>query len=228
MVNSSELASLLDFFREIKGNNNREWFVQNRQWYEKVKETLENLTKELIRNVHSFDPSIGNLKPLDCLFRIHRDIRFRQDKSPYKTFAGIYIARGGKKSHYAGYYLHVEPTACMAGGGLYNPPTDILKAARQEILYNHDAFEQILRNSTFRKYFEGFSDMGRTKRPPKGFPENFADIEILKNKHFTVARLLSDEEIIESDFPDKVLEIFKALQPLNHFFNGPVEDIILS
>ena len=77
-------------------------------------------------------------KLLVCLFRIHRDIRFRQDKSPYKTFAGIYIARGGKKSHYAGYYLHLEPTACMAGGGLYNPPTDIPKAARQEILYNHD------------------------------------------------------------------------------------------
>ncbi|HAL65471.1 MAG: hypothetical protein XD81_0054 [Bacteroidetes bacterium 38_7] len=226
MINSSELASLIEFYKEIKENNHREWFALNRSWYEQVKSTLEKLTQLLITQIYSFDPTIGNLKPNDCTFRIYRDIRFRHDKSPYKTFTGIYIARGGKKSPYAGYYLHIEPGSCMAGGGLYDPTTDILKAARQEIFYNYDELKSIIENPSFRKYFNGFSDMGRTKRPPKGFPQDFEGIEILKNKHFTVAHPLSDDEIIASDFLPTTVAIFKALQPLNYFLNRAVEDIL--
>jgi uncharacterized protein (TIGR02453 family) len=74
----------LDFYRELRHNNHKEWFDRNRKWYEVVKKDTLRFTGDLLARIQAFDPSLGHLQPKDCIFRINRDIRFSADKTPYK------------------------------------------------------------------------------------------------------------------------------------------------
>ncbi len=216
---------ILDFYASIQENNNREWFNANRKWYEQVKSETESIATMLIPAIQAFDPSIGPLTHKDCIFRINRDTRFSPDKTPYKTHTGTFFARGGKKSVSAGYYLHIEPGATFIGGGIYMPGPEILKAIRQEIFYNYSVFQEIMNNPGFTKFYNGLSDMGRTTRPPKGFPPEFEGIGILKNKHFVVGCNVDNAHASAPDFKDMVIDAFRAMQPFCAFLNGPVDDL---
>lgn len=215
---------LLDFLSDLKANNNREWFQGQKARYEVFKKNIHELTGLLIAGIQEFDPGIGGLEPRDCIFRINRDIRFSSDKSPYKTHSGLFIVRGGKQSPYAGYYLHLEPGASFAGGGIYAPAPDVLKSLRQEIFHNYEAFSAILQNASFRRYFDGLSDMGKTIRPPKGFPPDFAGIDILKHKHIVTGHTLPDKDLTINELAVYATEVFRAMHPLCVFLNTAVED----
>ena len=141
------------FLGELRKNNNREWFQANRKWYEQCRSEFEFFVTLLINEIGKFDRSIGALKASDCLFRIYRDIRFSPDKTPYKTNFGAYIAKGGRKSEFAGYYFHIEPGNCMLAGGIYMPSKEILKAIREEIYHNTEDFLAIIHNKDFQKVF---------------------------------------------------------------------------
>ena len=103
------MQEVLNFLSELKENNNKEWFDQNRNRYEACRKKVLFLTELVIHEIAKFDPEIGILEPKNCVFRIFRDVRFGLDKTPYKTNMGSYIAKGGRKSIGAGYYLHIEP-----------------------------------------------------------------------------------------------------------------------
>jgi uncharacterized protein (TIGR02453 family) len=217
---------LLHFLTELKENNNREWFQGQKARYEVFKKHIHELTGLLIAGIREFDPGIGDLQPRDCMFRINRDIRFSNDKSPYKTHSGLFIVRGGKQSPFAGYYLHLEPGASFAGGGIYNPAPDVLKSLRQEIFHNYETFSAILQNAEFRRYFDGLSDMGKTTRPPKGFPPDFEGIGILKHKHFVIGHTLPDNDMTMGELAVYATGAFRAMHPLCVFLNAAVEDTL--
>ncbi len=107
------MKEIYSFLAQLSQNNSREWFNANRQGYLAVREKFEAFAEKLIAEISEFDPDIAAscLQVKDCTYRIYRDTRFSKNKMPYKTHMGIFICRGGKKSPYAGYYLHLEPTA---------------------------------------------------------------------------------------------------------------------
>ena len=101
---------LFQFLSELRLHNNREWFQANKPRYDLLHRQFIEVVQELINRMTLFEPELAGLTPKDCIFRIYRDIRFSPDKTPYKTHFGAYIAAyGGRKSEYAGYYLHLEP-----------------------------------------------------------------------------------------------------------------------
>ena len=138
------MKTILDFLTNLKANNNRDWFNENRNLYDDAKSDFESLINRLIPAIYNFDPDIGTLSAKQCVFRIYRDVRFSKDKSPYKTNMGGFIARGGRKGGFAGYYLHIDPQQSFIAGGMHMPPPNILKKVRQEILYNIDEFKSII------------------------------------------------------------------------------------
>jgi|SRR6056297_2879806 len=99
---------LLNFLRDLKKNNHKEWFHKNKPVYQQVRREFEQYIALLIAGIAQFDDTVKSLEPRDCIFRINRDIRFSKDKSPYKTNFGAYIAPGGRKGGYAGYYFHLK------------------------------------------------------------------------------------------------------------------------
>ena len=104
------MKETLKFLRDLKRNNNREWFAANRERYEHALQYTRSLTQELIDRIAEIDPSAAMLSVGDCTYRIYRDTRFSPDKTPYKTHIGIFInPPGGKKAPSGGYYFHIEP-----------------------------------------------------------------------------------------------------------------------
>ena len=148
------MDAVLRFLRKLKKNNNKPWFEANRNGYTEAKQEVETFLEGLIASYGKTDDAISRLTPKDCMFRINRDVRFSKDKSPYKTNFGAFINPGGKKSTLAGYYLHIEPGASFAGGGLWMPMPAELAKIRQEIDYNLPEFTAILgASSSFKKQF---------------------------------------------------------------------------
>ena len=92
------MKTIIDYLSKLESNNNREWFNSHKSEYLDSKKQFDELVESIIREIRKFDDSIGLLTAADCTYRIYRDTRFSQDKSPYKTHLGAYIAPGGKKS----------------------------------------------------------------------------------------------------------------------------------
>lgn len=212
----------INFLQQLKINNNREWFAENKTTYELARKHFEDFVSTLIIETSLFDRKITELEAKKTIFRIYRDVRFSSNKTPYKTSFGSYISPGGRKSVFAGYYLHIEPGASFLAGGMHMPPPENLAKVRQEILYNIDEYKSILNNKDFTTNFKTIKGE-KLKRPPKGFNADFADIELLKNKEFIVIHNISDDLVFRDNLIDYVLTIFKSMKPLNDFLNRSLD-----
>ncbi len=210
------------FLKGLKANNDKVWFAKNKPTFDKLKLDFEKIVSEFITAIASFDPEIGNLEPKECVFRIYKDIRFSKDKTPYKTNFGAYFVKGGRKSGMAGYYIHVEPGECFIGGGIYMPPSPILKKLREEVHYNFDEFEKVISSKDFKTYFKEISG-SKTSVMPKGFDKNFKGAEYLKFKDYTVIHNIKDDFLLSKDAFKNTLVIFKAMKPFNDFLNRSFE-----
>lgn len=214
--------NILNFLKVLYKNNNREWFNANKTLYNKARLEYEMFVELLIQKINEFDEDIGTLSAKDVVYRIYRDIRFSNDKTPYKTHFGAYISKGGRTGGYAGYYLHVEPGGSFLAGGFYMPPSDILKRIRTEVYENIEEFKTIINNSEFKKCFNDLWGE-KLKSQPRGFPKDFPDIELLKYKHYIVAKNVSEDELQDKDFLETATGVFKILMPFNRFINNTID-----
>jgi len=210
----------LEFLNSLKQNNNRDWFIEKHSAYADAKNNFESFVQEIINRIIGFDPIMKGLEVKSCVYRINRDIRFSNDKTPYKSHFGAFIVRGGKKNgdKFAGYYFHIEPGKSIIAGGAYIPPAPWLSAIREKISENPDEFIKITKSKDFIKYF-GKIDGEKLKTAPKGYPSNHPQIELLKFKSYLVVNEVSDKIIPGNDFSDHVLNVFKAMKPLNDYLN---------
>jgi uncharacterized protein (TIGR02453 family) len=214
----------LQFLTALKTNNQRDWFQAHKAKADKARKNYEDFATNLLDNMQSFDPSLQNLEVKQCIFRIYRDVRFSPNKEPYKTHFGVYFAKnGGRKSHSAGYYFHLDPDECFFGGGIYMPLPEYLKTIRKEIFYQIDEFKAILEAPTFKKYYDGIEEIEKLKKPPVDFPKDFPEIELLKNKHFFSSHYFNPQDVLKEDFANVVSDGFRAVKPLVDFINFTVE-----
>ena len=214
------------FLRGLKKNNDRSWVEANRAAYDNAKADFQLFAGELIKGIAAFDPSIANasLEAKQVVSRLNRDIRFSKNKAPYKSNFFASIAKGGKKGIYAGYYIHVEPGRNFAGGGLYQPMPPELKKVRQEIDYNFDDWQKILKQAGFKKtYPRGVQDESALVRTPKGFEDNHPAIEFLKMKNFYTYGLMTDEEMQSPKTIQRVLQHFRVIRPMLDFLNHAMD-----
>jgi uncharacterized protein (TIGR02453 family) len=210
---------LFRFLEALKKNNSREWFQDHRNEYHELRQHFIHYVSLLIHELNRMDPDTGLPEPKDCIFRINRDIRFSKDKSPYKTNMGAYISSGGKKSFLPGYYLHIEPGASMAAGGMYMPPSAELKKVRKEIADNSSEFRSIIESKSFRDTFgEMYGE--QLKTAPQGYPKDHPDIDLLRYKSYTVVRNMTEEELTGADSLDHLIKIYRELLPLNKFLRS--------
>lgn len=213
---------LFSFLERLRKNNTREWFEENRKEYQELRQHFINYVSLLIHELQQMDPELGLPEAKDCIFRINRDIRFSNDKSPYKTNMGAYISSGGKKSFLPGYYLHIEPGASMAAGGMYMPPSNELKMVRKEIADNPAEFRSIIESDSFRKTFgEMYGE--QLKTAPQGYPKDHPDVDLLRYKSYTVVRNLKDEELTQPDSIKNLVKIYAELLPLNRFLRNSLD-----
>lgn len=216
----------LTFLKQLKKNNNKPWFDGHRAQYEAARIDFQNFIQLVIDRLQQSDTTVTGTMARDCLFRINRDIRFSNDKTPYKTNFGASIKQGGRKSGLAGYYFHLEPGSSFVGGGLWMPEAPALKAVRQEIDYNWDEFQAIIQAKDFKKVFGDVykaSDVSLST-VPKGYEKDNPAIDYLKLKSFIAETTITDEELTTASLHKKTVAAFEALQPLLQFINRALTD----
>ncbi|MBX9784662.1 MAG: DUF2461 domain-containing protein [Chitinophagaceae bacterium] len=219
-------SSTLKFLSNLKKNNNKPWFDANRKQYEDAKADFANFIQTIIEKHGKKDASIAHLQAKECMFRINRDVRFSKDKSPYKTNMGAFINAGGKKSNLAGYYFHLEPGGCFAGGGMYMPMPPDLAKIRQEIDYNLADFKKIISSKKFKTAYGDFDRDAEylLSRVPKGYEADNPAADYLKLKSFVATIKIPDISLTSKTLVKEVSTAFEALQPLIEFLNKAVKD----
>lgn len=220
------MEQIISFLQALYENNNKPWFDAHREQYQQVRGKFNELALQLIDGVRKFDSNVGPLTLQDCTYRINRDIRFSQDKSPYKTHFGVFVAPQGKKSGYCGYYFHIGvaegenyPDGHMLGIGDYICDPKALKILREDIDAGNGDFHSIVQSADSRLYLD---TEGSLKRVPNGFPSGTVNDRYLKLKNFCLCYKPDRNFIMDRNLVQNVLDIFKSGKPFVDYVNRAI------
>jgi uncharacterized protein (TIGR02453 family) len=221
MATIPRLQPTLDFLQALQAHNNKPWFEKHRADYEAARQAYEDFVDDFIEEFRAIE-DFANLTAKDCVFRIYRDVRFAKDKSPYKPNMGAAIALGGKHSLRAPYYIHVEPPdKSFLAGGAYMPTPDQLAAIRREIDRNPSGLKAALGSKPFKKYCGSLAGE-QLKTPPRGYPADHPEIELLQHKQFITMHHLSDKEVLSPRLLKHTVAVFAAQKPLLDWLNAAI------
>ncbi|MCQ2203550.1 MAG: DUF2461 domain-containing protein [Bacteroidales bacterium] len=222
------MKEVLDFLRDLKKNNNREWFNSNKARYVEVQKRWNAFCLELIAEIGKFDEDIARLTIADCTYRIYRDTRFSNDKSPYKTHFGVFLAPGGKKSMHAGYYFHVStgeakgyPESHFLASGNYCYDTRVIKVLREDISFGWDEFKSEVLDVADKR-FEVDMD-GALKKVPREYPSDAPYSDWMRLKNYCLVSNVDDDFILQPELAKRVAEIFRTTKPFNDYINRAVD-----
>ena len=216
------------FLSSLERNNTREWFQAHRDAYERdVREPLAAFVEEMDVRFAALAPEIVG-DPKRSLFRIHRDVRFSSDKSPYKTNAACWFYHGdagrgvGSTTPHggAGFYFHLEPGGSMIGGGIWMPPRPTLARIREQLDEDHRALARLLADAALKRRLGGLDESAMLTRMPRGYAVDHPAAALLRHQSFTVGRALSDAELFSPRLADVLARDYARLVPFVRWFNN--------
>ena len=196
----------------------------NKKWYTETRAKLLEDVEIMLKEMTEIEPELSAFKPKDCVFRQNRDVRFSNNKDPYKTNFGVYFSPGGKKSPGPGYYLQIQPGNSFLAGGIWMPEADTLKKIRKEIDYSGAELERIENGPEFKKLFKGIEGE-KLKTSPRDYEADHPYIEYLKLKSFTVSHPISDKAVDSGAFLTFALDGFRRMKPFNDFLRQAIEEV---
>jgi len=218
-----DFPQILTFLTKLSKNNDRAWFEKNKATYLEAKDHFETFVGKVLDELIKFNPELDGLNPKKLPFRIYRDVRFSKDKSPYKTNMGAGFSPNGKLVQEPGYYLHIQPgNKSFVAGGIYMPDVPNLNKIRQEIDYNGDKLDKILKDKKFKKLFGSLDESDKLKKMPKGYPIDHPRLELMKLKSFIVTHAFTDAQVKDKKFLKNIIEACKAIKPLNVFLKEAI------
>ena len=189
-----DAARALRWLRQLKKNNDRTWFAAHRELYdEHIKPEWEDLVTALLVSGVRFDERLAYVDPRRCLFRLARDIRFSNDKTPFKTHVSAWLSPFGKSGANPGFYVSIEPGESHFSAGIYTPEKPVLDALRRRLAADARPFDRIVRGKALAAYLPLRTDA--LVRMPRGFPKEHPRGELLRARNFLVGRSYSDAEI---------------------------------
>ncbi|MEO5628928.1 MAG: DUF2461 domain-containing protein [Thermomonas sp.] len=190
------------YLRGLARHNDREWFASHKPEYE------ANLRQPFLRLLTDLQPVLSSVSTHfrsdpkgvgGSLFRIHRDTRFSNDKTPYKAWQGARLFHERARQVAApSFYVHVKPGESFVGGGLWHPETATQRKVRQFIADNPTGWGRAAHDAAFRTHYTlESSDM--LVRVPAGFPADFQFADDLRHRNFVVTRKLDDADMTSPD-----------------------------
>lgn len=217
---------LFQFFKQLKKNNNRDWFQSHKALFkETVQLPLVDFVTDIAPEIHKLskqylaDPRLNG----GSIFRIHKDVRFSKDKSPYKEHAACQFRHQLKNDvHAPGFYMHLAPEEVFFGAGIWAPPSDGLFKIRTAIVEKPAEWKKARAAIVKSGYFDGIEGEG-LKRAPKGFDLEHPLIEDIRRKHFLVMRRVDESFALQEDFLSEVVATYKASVPLMKFLCKALE-----
>ncbi|MCB1151448.1 DUF2461 domain-containing protein [bacterium] len=209
-------GSIFDFLIDLERKNTRDWFQANKDRYE------AEYRGPALAFVAEMQPLLDAVSPRfraepqkvgGSLFRIHRDTRFSNDKTPYKTHCGIQFRHErGKDVHCPGYYLHLDPTGCFLGAGIWHPEKDALQAIRTHLDRDAAGWKKAVGGRAFASRWRLAGDS--LKRAPKGWPADHPLIDDLRRKDFIAVTDLEPEAVVDPSFHRTLGKLLQESGPL--------------
>jgi uncharacterized protein (TIGR02453 family) len=199
-----------DFLKQLKDNNNRDWFNLHKTEYIKELALIEEFADALLLELNVHD-QIETPTGKKSIYRIYRDTRFSNDKTPYKTHWSGSFKRATKRRR-GGYYFHIEPGNSFVGGGFWGPSPQDLKLIREDIAFDDRPLRAILNDKAFVSTF-GELKGEQLKTTAKGFEVGHKATDLLRYKQFLLIRRFSDEEVLSGNFLQLVNITFKNMRP---------------
>lgn len=199
-----------NFLKNLKENNNKDWFDANKSDYLKQQEVMISFADGLLQrlNLHDVIETVSGKK---SLHRIYRDTRFSKEKIPYKNNWSGGFTRATKERR-GGYYFHIEPGNTFVAGGFFGPNAEDLKRVRDDISRDSNELRAILKSKEFRNTF-GELQGEQLKTTPKGFNSDDEAIDLLRFKQFLLIKKFTDKEVLDPKFIDEVNATFKSMRP---------------
>jgi len=218
-VGSPFTRKTLAFLRALKRHNDREWFRARKADYERhVREPMVALLERLARDFPAFAPDLV-AEPRVSLFRIYRDTRFSDDKSPLKTqVAAHFPSRKFPKGRGAGLYLEIAPQWVWCGGGSYMPSSPDLHAIRAAVARDHRRLRRIVTSTAFVGAV-GQLDGAQLSRVPRGYASDHPAAGYLRHKQFIAGCEYPADFAVSPGFYSELLTVFRAVSPLVEFLN---------
>ena len=196
----------LGFLGDLKKNNNRDWFNENKPDFLVEQQKAKDFYNALMEQLKTHD-DIENLK----MFRIYRDVRFSKDKTPYKPhFAGHFVRATNRLR--GGYYLRIRPGESFLAGGFWQPNKEDLLRIRKEFEMGTAEIREIINATKFIKQF-GKLKGDSLKTAPRGFDKEHPDLDLIRMKQFIITREFTDKEVLSADFLKEINTSFKAMRP---------------
>ncbi len=198
---------ILDFFKKLEKNNNRDWFNEHKKEFK----TNEAIAKEAYQAIYSTLNKHDNVDTFK-MFRIYRDVRFSKNKLPYKTHFGGSFHRK-KPELRGGYYVHVQPNnQSFIATGFWEPNKDDLLRIRREFEQDDQDIREIISNKKFKSVWGDFVG-DELKSAPRDFDKNHPAIDLIRKKQYIFTKTYSDKEVVSVDFLKDVDASFKAIRP---------------
>jgi uncharacterized protein (TIGR02453 family) len=220
----------LKFLRGLARHNDREWFEDHRAVYEaEVRGPLRALVEEMDVRLARLAPELVG-DPRRSIFRIHRDVRFSKDKSPYKTNAACQFyhhdaGRGAGQDAEgagAGLYFQLADGECFVAGGIWMPARPALEKIRDAIAAEPEALDEIVRAAGFCRRFGSLSEEAMLTRLPRGYAEGHPAERWLRYKSFTASRMLTERDVTSPRLAATIERNFAALVPLVRWLNEAI------
>ena len=219
MSNEYFTKSSFAFLNELDNNNNREWFHENKNRYEDLIRTPAlNFIDDMENDLNHISPHFLAVakKVGGSLMRVHRDVRFSKDKSPYKTNIGIQFRHEmGRDVHAPGFYLHVEPGDCFLGVGIWRPDSDALGKIRDSIIERDKVWLDAINDKAFKKNFELSGESLKTA--PRGYDKMHPLIKDLRRKDFIAISTVNEKKVLSKNFKEHVIKRFSEAEPYMSF-----------
>jgi uncharacterized protein (TIGR02453 family) len=206
--------STFKFLKDLQKNNDRDWFADHKEVYLKAQKNAKNIFTEIHKNLQMHDEMEKSK-----MMRIYRDVRFSNDKTPYKAhFANSYSRLG--TSLRGGYFLRIRPGESFLAGGFWEPNKEDLFRIRKEIEQDASEIRAISEAKEFQKYFGNqFESFSELKTAPRGFDKEHPDVDLLRKKGFIASKSFTDEQVLSENFTAEVDKSFRALRPFFNLFS---------
>ncbi|PTX44165.1 uncharacterized protein (TIGR02453 family) [Christiangramia gaetbulicola] len=210
---------LFEFLRDLNRNNNKEWMDNHRKQYHEVRDFYIEWLNQMDIKLAQIDPEYSPTTGKQAINRINNNLLFHPNKPVYKDHFGAGLDKEKGKGDF---YIHIGINESFVAGGFYKPEKKKLDSIRAAIDYNGDEFKKILNKKSFKDTFGGLMEEEKLKTSPKGYSQDHEHIELLRNKSFAVMHSLTQKEIMQDDFQDKLIDIYKEMLPFRKYLNHAV------
>jgi len=214
-----DFKNQINFLKQLKKNNNKDWMDANRKWYKEVRDDFIGWLDSMNARLTSIDDNYYDTPGKKGINRINNNLMFHPNKPIYKDHFGAGL---DKRPNTGDFYVEIGIERCIFAGGVWRPDPKRLRSIRDAIDYDGEELQDILNKKSFKKTFGALYEDAKLKKAPKGFANDHQHIHLLRNKTFAVAHEFSTKEVFANNFEKKLLTVYKEMLPFRRYLNKAI------